>query len=234
MNLFKKYINQNQNIQIRPAKKYSDNQRLVDCPAAYMIFDLKREQVEVAYDMLTPVQKLFARKPTNGWWHDLIASLPKDVENEVFSDLGIEINTNGLPSIPTDSNFHWRLYHYLLDEEDIYQIKKYEELNHLMDLYLPAFGMGCTLASNNLDFLPNHARLFKVDEIIPMIEKRFDEDIEIESATGRGAIKVAELGLSAEELAYQKKACVEGFLFAYEGVVYSHYSKHIYSCWGIV
>jgi hypothetical protein len=89
-------------------------------------------------------------------------------------------------------------------------------------------------ACNNYEFMPNHAPLLKIDEAIKRIENKFDEAITLAGGGGSSDISLKEIGLPGEELEYQKKACVEGFIFAYESVVYCHYTNQRFADFTIV
>lgn len=234
MNLLKNYINHSKNIVTQSAKSFAEFKNLATNPSTEKIYDLKREQVEIMYDMLTPVQKLYVRKPECDWEAKLLSKLPKEIESEVFHDLDISFKDDGHPKLWEDRELSKKVSMYLLDEEDRAQIDKYYKLEHRVKLYLSAFRTGFMWACNNYEFMPNHAPLLKIDEAIKRIENKFDEAITLAGGGGSSDISLKEIGLPGEELEYQKKACVEGFIFAYESVVYCHYTNQRFADFSIV
>lgn len=235
MNPLKNYINSSKDIVTKPTKVINEFHNLLSTPAADKINYMKQEQVEIMYDMLTPVQKLYVRKTEYDWEARLLSSLPKDIEAEVFRDLNIGYKSDGRPILWEDRELSRKVSNYLLDDADKAQINKYENFKHRVELYLGAFMHGYMMACNSSEYMPNHSPLIRIEEAIRRIGERFEESVSLACGGDPELIRMQDwLGLPGEELEYQKKACIEGFVYAYEGVIYCHYTKQRFANWTYV
>lgn len=226
MNPLKNYINHSKDIITRPVRLIEEFHNLLSTPAADKINYMKQMEVEMMYDMLTPVQKMYVRPTEYDWEAKLLSSLPKDIKEEVYRDLDIGYKDDGRPILWEDRGLARKVSNYLLDDEDKERINKFEAVKHKSELYLSAFMHGHNMAYNYYEFLPNHSPIIRIEEAIQRVGANFDEDVSLACGGSReheGILKW--LGLPGEELAYQRKACIEGFIYAYEGVIYCHYTK---------